>query len=173
MDRERRAQQRRLDATQSFNERMRDLYADQVDIAREGAEGVSKTFQITGEALSKHAEAWAAGRETIGEALQGMLSDVLTSIGKESFVKAAFFFAEGLGNLVAFNFPGAATAFAASAAYGVVGGLDARARHRVVAHLRQTLLLGGLHRIKAGVGRDPQPFVGAWRISRLGGHRGG
>lgn len=122
-DREQRLLRRRLDATQTFTERMRDLYEEQVDIAREGAEGVARTFSITGDALAKHAEAWAAGRESIGDALQGMLSDVLTSIGKESFVKAAFFFAKGLGDLASYNFPGAATSFAASAAYGVVGGL--------------------------------------------------
>ena len=121
--REQRLLQRRLDATQSFNERMRDLYSDQVDIAREGAEGVAATFQITGKALADHAKAYAAGRETMAEAAEGILSDILTNLGEQAFVKSAFYFAEGLGNIATLNFPGAAAAFAASAAFGVVGGL--------------------------------------------------
>ena len=120
--RERRALDRRADQQQTFTERMRDYYHSDVSAAEEAATGLQGAFQATGEAFAAHAEEFAAGRETMAEALQGMAADALKSIGKQALTKAAYFFAEGLGNLALFNFPGAATAFAASAAYAAIGG---------------------------------------------------
>ena len=74
-----------------------------------------------GSAFAKHAEAFQKGQETIGQALKGMLADTLEAIGKEAWIKSGFFLAEGLGKLVAFDLVGAGQAFAASAAYAVVG----------------------------------------------------
>lgn len=120
--RERRALDRRADQQQTFTERMRDYYQSDVSAAEEAAAGLQTTFKATGDAFAAHVEAFAAGRETAAEALQGMAADAITEIGKQALVKAGYFFAEGLGNLATFNFPGAATAFAASAAYAAVGG---------------------------------------------------
>ena len=120
--RERRALDRRADQQQTFTERMRDYYHSDVSAAEEAATGLQMTFKATGDAFAAHVEAFAAGRETAAEALQGMAADAITEIGKQALVKAGYFFAEGLGNLATFNFPGAATAFAASAAYAAVGG---------------------------------------------------
>jgi hypothetical protein len=120
--RERRALDRRADQQQTFTERMRDYYHSDVSAAEEAATGLQGAFQATGEAFAAHAEEFAAGRETMAEALQGMAADALKAIGKQALTKSAYFFAEGLGNLALFNFPGAATAFAASAAYAAIGG---------------------------------------------------
>ena len=117
-----REQQRRLDMTQTYTERMRDLRAEEISSIQELAETTNMAFRTTGEALTTHLQAFADGEETAAEAAQNMLADTLKNIGKEALVKAGFFFAEGLGNLAIFNFPGAATAFAASAAYAAVGG---------------------------------------------------
>lgn len=120
--RERRALDRRADQQQTFTERMRDYYHSDVSAAEEAATGLQGAFQATGEAFAAHVEEFAAGRETMAEALQGMAADALKSIGKQALTKAAYFFAEGLGNLALLNFPGATTAFAASAAYAAIGG---------------------------------------------------
>lgn len=120
--RERRALDRRADQQQTFTERMRDYYQSDVDAAEEAATGLQGAFQATGEAFAAHAEEFAAGRETMAEALQGMAADAIKSIGKQALTKAGYFLAEGLGNLALLNFPGAATAFAASAAYAAIGG---------------------------------------------------
>ena len=108
--------------TQTYTERMRDLRAEEISSIQELAETTNMAFRTTGEALTTHLQAFADGEETAAEAAQNMLADTLKNIGKEALVKAGFFFAEGLGNLAIFNFPGAATAFAASAAYAAVGG---------------------------------------------------
>lgn len=120
--RERRALDRRADQQQTFTERMRDYYQSDVSAAEEAATGLQGAFTATGEAFAAHVEEFAAGRETMAEALQGMAADALKAIGKQALTKSAYFFAEGLGNLALFNFPGAATAFAASAAYAAIGG---------------------------------------------------
>lgn len=120
--RERRALDRRADQQQTFTERMQDYYNSDVSAAEEAATGLQGAFQATGEAFAAHAEEFAAGRETMAEALQGMAADAIKSIGKQALTKAGYFLAEGLGNLALLNFPGAATAFAASAAYAAIGG---------------------------------------------------
>lgn len=121
VSREQRAQQQRIDHLQTFTERWRDLHEHQVDITEESAGTLSSAFTSMGNAFAKHAEAFAKGQETIGQALKGMLADVLESIGKEALIKSGFYLAEGLAKIVMYDLPGAGTAFAASAAYAVVG----------------------------------------------------
>lgn len=121
VSREQREQQQRLDSLQTFTERWRDLHSQQVDATREAAEGLSGAFASMGSAFAKHAEAFTAGRETIGAALKGMLADTLASIGKEAWIKSGFFLAEGIAKLVMYDLPGAGLSFAASAAYAAVG----------------------------------------------------
>ena len=122
LQRERSHLERRYQMQRSFVERMEDLHDREISGTEELAEATNMAMRTTGEALAAHLQSFADGRETAAEALQNMLADTLKSIGKEALIKSGFFFAEGLGNLAMFNFPGAATAFAASAAYAVVGG---------------------------------------------------
>lgn len=122
LTRERTHLQRRYEMQRGFVERMEDLNDREVDGADALATSLTAAFKTTGDALADHLQKFADGRETAAEASQNMLADTLKNIGKESLVKAGFYFAEGLGNLATFNFPGAATAFAASAAFAAVGG---------------------------------------------------
>lgn len=121
--REERLQQRRLDSMQSFTERWRDLHEQQVDSTQVAAEMLSSTFSSMGDAMRKHVEAAAEGRETAGEAVRGILADTLDALGKEAMIKGTLYAAEGLAALARYDFGGAATAFAASAAFIGAGAL--------------------------------------------------
>ena len=77
-----------------------------------------------GEAFGKHLQALAAGKETLGDALQGMLSDTLAAIAQQATVKGAMELAEGLGALAGIvTAPKAPGHFAAAAAYFGVAAL--------------------------------------------------
>ena len=122
LDRERAHLTQRYEMQRTFVDRMEELNDREVNGNEALATSITSAFRTTGDALSTHLQAFADGRETAAEAMQNMLADTLKNIGKESLVKAGFYFATGLGNLATFNFPGAAAAFAASAAFAAVGG---------------------------------------------------
>lgn len=112
---------KRLEALHSFNEQWRRLHSEQVNVAQSAAQSLNTVFGSVGAAMAKHFEALVAEQETVGQALQGVLKDVLDAFAKESYAKGGFYFAEGLGRLVAYDFPGAATSFGASVAYFSAG----------------------------------------------------
>jgi hypothetical protein len=122
LERERAHLTQRYEMQRSYVDRMEELNEREVNGNEALATSITSAFRTTGDALSAHLQAFADGRETAAEAMQNMLADTLKNIGKESLVKAGFYFATGLGNLAMLNFPGAATAFAASAAFAAIGG---------------------------------------------------
>lgn len=120
-DRERRGFEDRLEAARSFTDRWEELHHRQVNATAEAASAMDSALGGLGTALSKHFEAIVAGQETVGAALKGILTDTLDSIAKESFTKGGFYAAEAIAKLVMYDYPGAATAAAASAAYFAAG----------------------------------------------------
>jgi hypothetical protein len=113
-----------IDAQQSYTDRMRDMHGQRANAAQLEAEAVSGAFSAMGKALGAHVNAVVEGRETVGQALQGTLSDTLTSIGQEAVVKGAMQIAEGLAMLAGiYTAPLAPGRFAAGAAFMAVGAL--------------------------------------------------
>lgn len=123
-ERLRREQQRRLDMTQTYVERMRDLHGQEADATQALAEGVTSAFSGMADAFGKHLQAFVTGKETIGDALQGMLSDTLASIAQQATVKGALELAEGISALAGIvTAPLAPGHFAAAGAYFGVAAL--------------------------------------------------
>ena len=113
-----------LDAQQSYTDRMRDLHGERASAAQSEAEAVTMAFGSMGKALGSHVNAVVQGRETIGVAAQGVLSDTLSAIGQEAVVKGAMQFAEGLAMLAGiYTAPLAAGHIAAGVAFMGVGAL--------------------------------------------------
>mgnify|MGYP000855340978 CR=1 FL=1 len=121
--RERQRFEERLEAQRSFTDRWEEMHHRQISASEELANTLNTAFTAVGDALAKHIEAVIAGQETVGEALQNILADVLTTLGKEALVKGAFYTAEALAAIVRYDFPGAAVAGATAAAYFGVGAL--------------------------------------------------
>ncbi|MDB4930526.1 MAG: hypothetical protein JWM10_3010 [Myxococcaceae bacterium] len=108
----------RLADERSFTGQLRALYGQQANAAQGAAELSSKAIEGFGNSFAKHALAVASGAETVGEALQGMLADTLSSIAQEAAVKGAFEMAAGVGALAGVYTAGLAPGhFAAGAAY--------------------------------------------------------
>lgn len=123
-ERLRREQQRRLDMTQTYTERMRDLHGQEFDSTQALAEGTTAAFAGMADAFGKHLQAFVTGKETIGDALQGMLSDTLASIAQQATVKGALELAEGIAALAGIvTAPLAPGHFAAAGAYFGVAAL--------------------------------------------------
>lgn len=120
-EREKIDQEKRLENLRSFTGAFRSLHQDQINVAATAAGSLNSTFGALGQSLAAHFQSIIAGQETLGEALRGILSDTLDSIAKEAYAKGGFYFAEGLARLVMYDFPGAGTSFAASAAYFAAG----------------------------------------------------
>lgn len=119
-----RRQNERLDATQTYQERLAGMYQHEMDLNKTLAESSQVAFTAMGEAFAKHVESVVSGSESVGEALQGYLSDVLGAISKEAYVKSAFYFAQGVGQLAGIaTAPLAPASFAAAAGFAAVGAL--------------------------------------------------
>lgn len=123
--------QRLLDAAaqrRTYGGQMRALMKDEVTVNGQLASATMMGFNAMGSALGKHALAFAQGKEDVKDALQGMLKDMLTSIGSEAMVKGAMMMAEGAAALAGIvTAPLAAGNFAAGAAYFGVGALASAA----------------------------------------------
>ncbi len=110
--------------TQTYVERMRDLHGQEADATQALAEGVTSAFSGMADAFGKHLQAFVTGKETIGDALQGMLSDTLASIAQQATVKGALELAEGISALAGIvTAPLAPGHFAAAGAYFGVAAL--------------------------------------------------
>lgn len=123
LDRERREQEHRLDQRESFLDRWRRLNDEEIVVNDVLADSLKTTFSTITSSLFDHLEGLASGKEKAAQFWRGLSGDVLAALGKEAFGKAAFYGAEALGFLVTGNFASAATAGAASLAFGAAGGL--------------------------------------------------
>jgi hypothetical protein len=112
----------RRDQLQSFTDFMEQQYTRQVNLAREGAEGVATALRAMGSAFSDNLVAWADGTKTFEEAANDMLATTLSTIAKEAAQKSAFNVAEGLFALATYRYDAAALHFAAAAGYGLIAG---------------------------------------------------
>lgn len=113
----------RVDQTRTFTEQLEELSHRRITAAQEEASTVAGAFNAMGRAFSDHLIAVVEGREELGVALQGMLSDTLRTISQEAAVKAGLNLAEGIAAIATYRYDAAAEHFAAMAAYTAVAGL--------------------------------------------------
>lgn len=123
LDREQHRLDQRIEMQRSFVDRYRDLHQEEIDIASNAMSVLDAGFSAFGEAMSRHVEGLVSGRETAKQAITGLLADTVSAIGKEAYVKAAFFAAEAIASLVTYQYDRAAQAAAASALFLGVGTL--------------------------------------------------
>ena len=124
LDRERAHLTQRYEMQRSYVDRMEELHGTEADGTRALAEGVSGAFAGMGQAIAKHAQGLLDGKESVGEALQGMLSDTLASLAQQAIVKGAMETAEGIAALAGIvTAPLAPGHFAAAGAYFGVAAL--------------------------------------------------
>lgn len=115
-------QREQLRQHRSYSGNLREMLGDEIQGKKELANGTMMVFDNMGKALGAHATALAQGKETVGEALKGMLADTLTSLGQEAIVKGAMEMAHGFAALAGVYTAGLAPGhFAAGAAYMAVG----------------------------------------------------
>lgn len=118
-----RALEEQLNREESFNDRMRELHRERIDVTGETVAFTEKAYGALSDSLATHFQAIAEGSETVGFALQSVLSEVLKALAKEAFVKSAFYLAEGVASLVSYQYDRAAESFAASALFAGAGAL--------------------------------------------------
>jgi len=124
LERERSHLAQRYEMQRSYVDRMEELHSTEADGTRALAEGVSGAFAGMGQAIAKHAQGLLDGKESVGEALQGMLSDTLASLAQQAVVKGAMETAEGIAALAGIvTAPLAPGHFAAAGAYFGVAAL--------------------------------------------------
>jgi hypothetical protein len=94
------------------------------------AESSTTTASIVGDAwgsmtgaLKSHMAAMIEGKETVGQALEGILKETLMSIATESAVKSLFSFASAIAAAAVEDYPGAAKFAAAGVEYAAVAAL--------------------------------------------------
>lgn len=111
-----------LASRRRYGANLRELLGAEINAGRTAAEFSKSAFDSMGKALGTHIQALVAGKESVGEALKGMLADTLTALGSEAIVKGAMMFANGLAALTNPVTIGLAPGmFAAGAAYIAVG----------------------------------------------------
>ena len=115
--REERDLNHRYEQNRGFTERMEELSHRRIYAAQEEADAINGAFGAMGRAFSDHLTAVVEGREELGIALQGMLSDTLSAIAKESSIKAGLNLAEGFAALATYRYDAAAEHFAAAGIY--------------------------------------------------------
>lgn len=119
----------RLEAHERFGGRLAELNNERVHGAQRAAEFTNGAFESMGKAIGTHVQALIDGRESVGAALQGMLSDTLISVGKEAIVQGGIETAKGIAALAGVvtaplapgHFAAAGAFFAVGAAAGVAG----------------------------------------------------
>lgn len=121
VDRETRRLDRLYQANRSFTSRMGDLFEERKSTTEMAAESVGNAYRSMTDSMGKHLAAAMLGKETIGEALKGMLSDTLAAITQEAAVKAIMSVANGIAAAASYRYAEAGQYFAAAAAYAAVG----------------------------------------------------
>lgn len=112
----------RVERQRDFTSIMVGLYGEQANAAQGAAESISGAFTALGSAYSKHLESFIAGKEDFADAVQGMVSDTISAIGKEAGVRAGMEFAAGLGTAI-WNPAESGMHFASAVAYTGVAAL--------------------------------------------------
>lgn len=113
----------RLRSQRTFTDEMEELAQRRITLAEHEAQLVTGSFNAMGRAFSSHLTAVIEGRESVGEALQGMLADTLKTISQEAAVKAGMELASGFAALAIGNVPGAGAHFTASGLFAGVAAL--------------------------------------------------
>lgn len=123
-DRDTNASNRRArDQRTSIGAGMREALTRYGDTAVHTRDLVVGAFTDMTDAIGRHIEAVVKGRETLGDALQGMLSDALGAIAKRSSVSAAEEFVASIASLALGDFRGAGLHAAAAVGYTAVAAL--------------------------------------------------
>lgn len=151
-EREKSDQEKRAENLRSFNAIWRDLHHEQVNVAAEAANLLDAGLKEVSRSMAEHSRAVIEGTETASEAGRAVLANVAGAFAEEAYMKAGFYFAEGLAALVRYDFPGAGTAFGASAAF-MAAGATAGAIGGAVAP--PTMPAGGASRAAPGSGAHP------------------
>lgn len=122
LQREQRQLNQRYQMQRSFTDRWEELHGRQTSAAEHASAGISAAFESMGKAIGDHVQALIEGRESVGQALQGMASDTLLAIGKQAVAKGGMEIAEGIAAAAGIvTAPLAAGHFAAGAAFLAVG----------------------------------------------------
>lgn len=117
-----RALRERLAAHETYTGRLAELNNERVRGAQRAAEFTNGAFESMGKAIGTHVQALIDGRESVGVALQGMLSDTLIAVGKEAVIQGGMEIAKGVAALAGVvTAPLAPGHFAAGAAFLAVG----------------------------------------------------
>lgn len=111
----------RRDPAAQLSRRWNAALQSQTTQAERFGDAVASTFTGATDAFANHILAVAEGKETFGEAMEGMLKEVLAMIAKRAIVEALVSTALGIGALASFNYPAAAGHFAAAGAWAVAG----------------------------------------------------
>lgn len=108
----------------SFSQQFGAVFAANTEHAATAAQSFAATagtaMQSATGALRSHFQAWVTGRETMAQAAQGIVHEVLLAVATESIVKALFNYGEGIAALASYNYPKAAQNFAAAGVYTAV-----------------------------------------------------
>lgn len=114
-------QEARSNVPQQLSRRWNAALQSQTTQAERFSGAVADTFTSATDSFASHIIAVAQGQETFGEAMEGMLKDVLAMIAKRAIVEALVSTALGFGALASLNYPAAAQHFAAAGAWAVAG----------------------------------------------------
>ena len=108
---------------ESFATRMGESLKRYGDTARHTRDLVVGAFDDMTAAVGKHIEAVVMGRESIGDALQGMVADALAAVAKRASVSAAEELVASIASLAVGDFRGAGLHGAAAVGYTAVAAL--------------------------------------------------
>lgn len=130
-DRARQEARRARDQQTSIGAGMRSALTQYGDSAMHTRDLVVGAFSDMTDAVGKHIEAVVTGRETMGDALRGMLSDALGAIAKRASVSAAEEFVSSIASLAVGDLRGAGLHAAAAVGFTAVAGLAGAASSAV------------------------------------------
>lgn len=130
-DRARQEARRARDQQTSIGAGMRSALTQYGDSAMHTRDLVVGAFSDMTTAVGKHIEAVVTGRETMGEALRGMLSDALGAIAKRASVSAAEELVSSIASLAMGDLRGAGLHAAAAVGFTAVAGLAGAASSAV------------------------------------------
>lgn len=120
LENEQREQRQRLDAGIQFQNSFADIMRGTGTLAQQGARVVRGAFDTMTSSFKSHLAALITGRETLGEALRGMLHETLLNLATEAAVQSLMNLARGFAMLASQNYPAAAQSFTAAALFGGV-----------------------------------------------------
>ncbi len=116
-------------AHESYTGRLAELNNERMHGMQRAAEFTNGAFETMGKAIGTHVQALIDGKESVGQALQGMLADTLINVGKEAIIQGGIETAKGIAALAGVataplapgHFAAAGAFFAVGAAAGIAG----------------------------------------------------